>query len=119
MPGQYAGGTLKATIAYFMAGANTSKLIEFLLSVEAVTDADALDHDAAESFDTANASGGITVPATAGPIDFITVTLANKDSIAALDSVRFKLERDATDATNDTAVGDARVLWLEIWESTA
>lgn len=117
MPGQYAGGTLKASIGYIMASATSGK-VDFEISVEAVTDGDAVDLDAAESFDTLNAAN-VTVPATAGHLDVLTVTLANKDSVAASDLIRFKLERDAGDATNDTATGDARVLWLEIWEETA
>ena len=85
--------------------------------MEAISDGDALDLDAGDSFDTLN-STNTTVPATAGHLDVITVTLTNKDGVVAGDMFRLKLERDADDATNDTASGDARVLWLEIWEDT-
>ena len=70
------------------------------------------------SFDTANTVNA-TVPATAGYVDVLTVTLANRDGVAAGDMLRIKLERDADDGTDDTATGDARVLWVEIWEETS
>jgi len=117
MPGQYAGGTLKASIGYMMASAASGK-VDFEISVEAVGDGDAVDLDSGASFDTANAANA-TVPATAGHLDVITMTLTNKDGASAGDMIRLKLERDADDSTDDTATGDARVLWVEIWEETA
>lgn len=116
LPGQYAGGTLKAGVGYMMASATSGK-VDFEVAVEAVTDGDAADLDAGTSFDAVNAANA-TVPATAGYLDVLTVTLTNKDSAAAGDMVTFRLERDADDATDDTATGDARVLWVEIWEDT-
>lgn len=117
LPGQYAGGTLKASVGYIMASATSGK-VDFEVSVEAVTDGDATDLDAGTSFDAVNAVNA-TVPGTAGHLDVIIVTLTNKDSAVAGDMITLKLERDADDATDDTATGDARVLWLEIWEETA
>ncbi|UCE60478.1 MAG: hypothetical protein JSU63_01770 [Phycisphaerales bacterium] len=117
VPGQYAGGTLKASIGYMMASATSGK-IDLEVSVEAVTDGDSIDLDSASSFDTANTVNA-TVPATAGYVDVLTVTLANADGVAAGDMFRIKLERDADDGTDDTATGDARVLWVEIWEETS
>jgi hypothetical protein len=117
MPGQYAGGTLKASIGYMMASATSGK-VDFELSVEAVTDGDPTDLDDGDSFDAVNASNA-TVPATAGYLAVLTVDLTNKDSVAAWDMFRIKLQRDADDGTDDTATGDARVLWVEIWEQTA
>ena len=117
LPGQYGGGTLKANIGYVMASATSGK-VDFEVSVEAVTDGDALDLDAGDDFDTPNAVAA-TVPGTAGHLDVLTVTLSNKDSVAAGDLFRIRLKRDADDATDDTAAGDARVLWEEIWEETA
>ena len=116
MPGQYAGGTLKASIGYMMASATSGK-VDFEVSVEAVTDGDPADLDAGESFDVVNASNA-TVPATAGFLAVLTVDLNNKASVAAWDMFRIKLQRDADDGTDDTATGDARVLWVEIWEQT-
>lgn len=115
MPAAYTGsGTLKADIHYIMASATADK-VDFEVSVEAFTAADAVDLDAGESFDTANAADQ-TVPGTAGHLGVLTITLTNKDSVAAGDYVRLKLERDADDATNDTATGDARVLMVVLRE---
>jgi hypothetical protein len=108
-------GTLKARIFYIMASAVAGK-VDFEVSVEAVTDADALDLDAGDSFDSVNAANA-TVPGTAGYLDVLDVTLTNKDSIAAGDYVRVKLERDADDGTDDTATGDCYVLAVEIQDN--
>lgn len=115
MPAGYTGsGTLKADVSYTMSTATSGK-IDFEISVEAVTSGDAQDIDAGDSFDTANGANE-TVPATAGYMSILTVTLTNKDSVAAGDYVRLKLERDADDGTNDTASGDARVFHVRIYE---
>lgn len=115
MPAAYTGsGTLKADILVAAASATSGKF-DFEVSVEAITAADAVDTDSASSFDTANA-GNFTVEATAGYISKLTITLTNKDSVAAGDMVRIKLERDADDATDDTASGDARVYAVVIRE---
>ena len=106
-------GTITAIITYCMASA-TSGLVDFEMSVEAITDGDATDIDGATSFDSVNTITAPTVPGTAGYIDQVTCTLTNNDSSAAGDMITFKLERDADDATNDTATGDAYVLKVEI-----
>jgi hypothetical protein len=115
MPASYTGsGSLKADIFYMMASATSGK-VDFDVLVEAITTADALDLDSASSFDSAN-SGDQAVPSVAGYLGQVTITLTNKDSVAAGDYVRIRLERDADDATNDTATGDARVLLVVIRE---
>jgi len=115
MPASYTGtGTLKADILYAAATATSGKF-DFEISVEAITAADAVDTDAASSFAAVNA-GNQTVPATAGYLGVITITLTNKDSVAAGDMFRIKLERDADDGTDDTASGDARVYCVTIYE---
>lgn len=106
-------GTLSAIVTYIMASATSGK-VDFTGEIEAVTDNDATDLDAATSYDTANAITAPTVPGTAGYIDQFTITLTNADSIAAGDLFRFRLTRDAADATNDTATGDCIVLAVEI-----
>lgn len=105
--------TWTATITYAMASATSGK-VEFDVDVEAISDGDTTDTDTAESLDTANASAGTTVPGTAGYIDQIAVTLTNKDSVADGDMVRIRVYRDATDGTNDTATGDARIYAIRI-----
>ena len=103
-------GTITAYIHYCMASA-TSGDVDVNVEVESISDGDAVDLDASESFDTANSTDNTTVPATAGHMDVISVTLTNNDSSAAGDRIRFKLTRDAT---NDTATGDMYVLGMEI-----
>lgn len=116
VPAAYAGGTVKADILYAMATA-TSGNVDFEVSVEALTPADAVDTDSASSFDTANAANE-TVPGTAGYLSKLTITLANKDSMAAGDMIRIKIERDADDETNDTAAGDCRVYGVTLREES-
>lgn len=102
---------LTAVITYCMASA-TSGAVYFRGYIEAITAADATDTDATTSFDSANSGNG-TVPATAGYIQQISITLTNNDSITAGDYVRFQLDRDAANAS-DTATGDAYVYLVEI-----
>lgn len=109
-------GALSAVVTYAMASATTG-VVEFEVALEAISDGDALDTDAADSFDTVNASGQVTVPGTAGYIDQAVVTLTNADSIAAGDYFRLSVSRDADDATNDTATGDLLILGIELREA--
>lgn len=104
-------GTVTAVITYAMASA-TSGNIYWQAALEAITDGDATDTDAATSFDTANSGNG-AVPGTAGYIDQITITMTNADSVAAGDYVRLSVNRDA-DAGGDTATGDALLLSVEL-----
>jgi len=119
VPDAYAGGTVTCAIAYAMATGNADA-IEFEVAVEAITEADALDTGAASSFDSVNdVDEGFseTVPGTVGYLSILTGTLTNKDSMAAGDYIRISLARDADDATNDDATGDARVFWVAIYEA--
>lgn len=118
MPGQFAGGTLKATIEVYMKSDNTND-IAYDVFVEAKTpDTDTIDLEADESWDTANAGTISLAGSTAGDPLTIEITLTNKDSVAAGDLVRFGIRRD-TDSGDDDASGDACVTALEIWEDTA
>jgi hypothetical protein len=103
-------GTVTAKIYYMMAAA-TAGDVDIDVAVEAVSDGDALDLDAASSFDTTNSTDNTTVPGTAGYMDVIAVTLTNADGAAAGDLVRFALTRDAA---SDTAAGDMYVLAVAI-----
>lgn len=106
-------GTLTAIVSFAMASATTGNII-LRGYIEAITDGDASPNLAsATSFDTANSSATTAVPGTAGLMKQLTITLTNKDSIAAGDLVRFKLDRDAANAS-DTAAGDCNVLSVEI-----
>ena len=115
MPSTYTGsGTLKVDIMYAAASATSGKF-DFEISVEAITTEDAVDTGSASSFDSVNANNE-TVPGTAGYMSILTITLTNKDSVAAGDMFRIKIERDADDATDDTAAGDARIFLVSIYE---
>ena len=105
-------GTITVIISYIMASA-TSGEVGFQAALEAVTDGDAVDLDAGDSFDTANSSAFVTVPGTAGYIDQVAITMTNADSIAAGDYFRLSLNRDANHAS-DTATGDCYVLGVEL-----
>lgn len=117
MPGQYAGGTLMATLTVmFESEVTATDEAVFDVSVEAVTSGDAVDFDAGRSFDSVN-SVEVDPPGTAGYIVTQDVTLTNKDSVAAGDHVTFHIRRDC-DLAADTATDDAYILGIEIWEST-
>ena len=105
------GTTLSCVVYYAMASA-TSGAVYWQAALEAVTPGDSLDLDATTSFDTANSGNG-TVPGTAGYMQAITITMTNKDSIAAGDLVWLKLNRDADNAS-DTATGDALLYRVEL-----
>lgn len=104
-------GTITVVITYAMASA-TSGNIYWQAALEAISDGDATDTDAATSFDTANSGNG-AVPGTAGYIDQISITMTNADSIAAADYFRLSVNRDADNAS-DTATGDAYLLAVEL-----
>lgn len=107
-------GTITLVITYMMASA-TSGTVGFQAQLEAVSDGDATDLDAGTSFDTVNNSASTTVPATAGYIDQISITMTNADSVAAADYVRLSINRDGDgSAITDSATGDAYLLLAEI-----
>lgn len=109
-------GSLSLVVSYFMASA-TSGNIDFEASVEAISEGDAHDLDAGTYFSTVNTMTADAVPATQGYMGEFTISLTNADSIAAGDVVTIKLERDADDATNDTASGDCYVWNVELREA--
>jgi hypothetical protein len=106
-------GTITVVITYRMASATTGAC-RWEALLEAITDGDTVDTDAASSFDTTN-SNGATVPGTAGYIDQISITMTNADSIAAGDICRLRVNRDANGTTGtDDATGDAQILAIEL-----
>jgi hypothetical protein len=106
MPVDYASGPV-LKVQYKMASATSGNvIIEGRLA--AVSDGDATDVDA-KAFAAANTSSATAVPATAGYIDEISLTLTNADSVAANDYVIAYLARDAANAS-DTATGDMEVI---------
>lgn len=105
-------GTLTAVISYAMASA-TSGGVAFDMALEAITTGDATDTDATTSFATVNTGTDAGVPATAGYMEQISITLTNSDSAAAADLLRVSLARAVSNGT-DTAAGDAYVFAVEI-----
>ena len=105
-------GTVTAVISYAMASA-TSGGVAFDVAVEALTTGDATDTDATTSFGSVNTGTDSGVPATAGYMEQISITLSNLDSAAAADLVRISLARAVANAA-DTATGDCLVFCIEI-----
>ena len=113
LPPAYTGtGTLKARLLFYSASAN-SGTAGWNVSVESIPPGDTLDLEATSSFDTAN-NGTHALSGTAGDLKEVTVTLTNKDSCAAGDSLRLAIERDA-DST-DTVAGDLYLDSVELFE---
>lgn len=66
-----------------------------------------------DSFDTATEDHSAT-NATAGIITTTTLTCTSIDSLIAGDLFRLKVYRDVTDTTNDTMIGDAELIAVEL-----
>lgn len=90
---------------YYKATSATSGTAAFEARLSAVTDGDAQDVDA-DAFATVN-TGSATVPATAGHLDVIAITLTNADSMAAGDTLILALNRDVS---ADSVTGDLEVM---------
>jgi len=110
-------GTITLVVTIAMASA-TSGTVGIQAQLEAITDGDATDTDATTSFDSVNNSASTTVPATAGYIKQVSITLTNADSIAAADYFRLSVNRDADgSAITDSATGDMYLLAAELRDS--
>lgn len=94
----------------YRAASATSGTALFAAALEAISDGDVVDTDLASSFAADNTPAAPTVPATAGYIDQLSITLTNNDAIAAGDYCRLRLNRDVA----DTAAGDLHVLAVEL-----
>lgn len=109
-------GTQTMVVTYAMASATTGG-VAWQVEAEAITAGDAMDTDAATSYDSTNVATAASVPGTAGYIGQVSVTLTNVDSMAAADLVRFRITRAVANAA-DTATGDALLLAAE-WRDSA
>ena len=105
-------GAWTAVISYAMASATTGG-VAFDVALEAISSGDALDTDAAASFDSVNTGTDSAVPGTAGYMEQISITLTNADSIAAADLVRVSVARAVANGA-DTATGDCYLIACEI-----
>lgn len=82
----------------------TTNNVAFRVAVEAITPADAINVNTTRSFDTANTSGSISVPASTYNTKDIVITLTNNDSVAAGDLFTFTLDRDVAIGSNATDI---------------
>lgn len=114
LPGNYSSSPV-LKVYYKMASATSGK-VKWGAKIMALSDGDAQDMDSDE-FSTANTNFA-TVPGTAGYLDVVTITLSNTDSWAIGDHVVMVLYRDADDATDDTAAGDAEFVGADLQYTT-
>jgi len=118
LPANYAGGGLTVTLVWAATSA-TSGTVSWDVSIESNTDdADDLDTD---SFASANNSGAVTAPSATGEFAYDNVTFtdgADMDSLAAGESFRLKVTRDADGTTaTDNMAGDAELLRVIVKET--
>lgn len=116
MPQDYSSSPVMK-VQYKMASATTGN-VRFEGRLAAVTSGDAQDVDA-KALATTNSNGG-AVPATAGFLSEVSITLTNADSLAAGDYVIAYLRRDADGTTGtDDATGDCEVVAVALEYTTA
>ena len=114
-PSEYTGsGTLKAAICYYTASA-TSGDVAFIAALEAITDGDSIDMEAAAGTDLSPSALTKTVPGTAGHPDILTFTMTAKDSVAAGDICRLLIVRDVSE---DGVSGDVYIASVSLYEET-
>lgn len=113
LPQHYGGGGIEIYLHYAMSSA-TSGDVDWDTAIERIGDQQQdIDSD---SFAAAQSVDNTTVPATSGNVDVVNTTHthgAQMDSLAAGESGRLKVTRDAA---NDTAAGDAELIAVEIRE---
>lgn len=114
MPQHYDGGGVTVYIHYAMSSA-TSGDIDWDVAFERIGDQQQdIDSD---SFAAVNSVDNTTVPGTSGNVDVVSVAFtdgADMDSVAAGETFRLKVTRDAA---SDTATGDAELVAVEIRET--
>lgn len=114
MPKHYAGGGVDVFLHYAMTSA-TSGDIDWDVAFERIGDQQQdLDSD---GFAAVNSVDSTTVPGTSGLVDIVSVAFTNgadMDSVAVGEGFRLEVIRDAT---NDSAVGDGELRFIEIRET--
>lgn len=80
----------------------TSGNVAFRVAVEAIKTTDNINTNTTRSFDTANNSGAIAVPANTYNTKDIIVPWTNRDGVTANDMVTFTIDRDISVASNAT-----------------
>lgn len=117
MPRNYDGGGITIKIWYSMDSANTSDNVIFDAAFEKISEADGMGTSGADFA----AVNSVTDTAEDAADDITSAEIAftngaDMDSVTAGDPFRFKLTRDADNAS-DTAAGDAQVHRIEIRET--
>ncbi len=114
MPQNYTGGGVTVYLHYAMTSAVAND-IDWDVAFERIGDQQ-LDIDG-DSFAAVNSVDNTTVPGTTGNVDIVSIAFtdgADMDSVVAGEGFRLKVTRDAA---NDTATGDAELLFVEIRET--
>lgn len=117
LPRNYAGGGLTVYIHYAMTSATTGK-VRWDAAFERIGDGQ-LDIDS-DSFATAKSVNLAAVDGTSGNVDIASIAFtdgAEIDSVAVGELLRLQITRKPSDGTNDTAVGDAELLAVEVKET--
>ncbi len=115
LPRHYSGGGITVSLRWAASSATSGNVV-WNTAIERIDD-EGLDIDA-DSFATANAATA-AAPATSGMAQYTDVAHtsgAQMDSLAAGESFRLKVTRDA-DNGSDTMTGDAELLGVEIRET--
>lgn len=113
MPTAYAGGGITVTVGYSATSA-TSGTIGWTVEFERIGDQQQ-DVDS-DGFASAQTITAVTVPATSGNVDVVSVNIssgASMDNIAAGEQFRLRIKRDVA---NDNATGDAELHWIRVSE---
>lgn len=114
MPQHYDGGGVTVYLHYAMSSAMSGD-IDWDAAFERIGDQQQdIDSD---GFAAVNSVDDTTVPATSGNVDIVSIAFtdgADMDSVAAGESFRLKITRDAA---SDTAAGDAELIAVEIRET--
>jgi hypothetical protein len=113
LPRSYAGGGLTVEIGYSMTSA-TSGTCGWTVEFERIGDSQ---HDIdSDGFAAAQTVAAVTVPATSGHVDVVSVNVADGaaiDGLAAGEQFRIRIKRDVA---NDTATGDAELHFVRVQE---
>jgi len=111
LPSTYSSALI-AKLLFSMTSA-TSDTVDFEVDVMALTPGTTDDLDTAAFASTNEINGGTVVPAAAGRVGAISITLTNDDGAAAGDILFIRVNRDHDDAS-DAATGDAELVGLTI-----
>lgn len=116
LPRHYGGGGITAYLHFAMSTATSGNVV-WQAAFERIGDGQQdIDLDGFAAF---QSSGAIAVPSVSGNIKICTIAFtdgAQMDSVAVGEAFRFKVRRDADNAS-DTAAGDAELLAVELKET--